>query len=215
MDKKQQQLLASYYEQFTKRHFDEKYFYGFLLLVRDEATDIPTVKALCDFVVERGQCTGLVKDYLADCQQIIANLGKEKRPKRIDPIFSFKDIRNGFNALFAKWGWEKVSPDVINDFILCLISLLQGVPLISGQSGKTVGHLSFAASSKEVFLMGNLKTLHNGRMIPVTFPVLSVKNIYEKITPRDQKDTPYLFEEELIEVVHLEGQMVITFPTLG
>lgn len=215
MDKKQKQLIESYHEQFTKRWFDEKYFYGFLLLVREEAEEIPTVKAICDFVFDRGQCSGAVKDYLTECQQIIVNLGNGKRPKRIDPVFSFKEIRNGFNALFAKWGLEKVSPDVINDFILCLISLLQGIPLKAGDSEKTVGHLSFAASSKEVFLMGNLRTFHNGRMTPVTFPVLSVKNIYEKITPRDAKDTPYLFDEALIEVVHLDGQMLITFPTLG
>ncbi|BAQ10653.1 hypothetical protein OXB_2182 [Bacillus sp. OxB-1] len=215
MDKKQQQLVQSYYEQFNKRWFDEKYFYGFLQLVREEADDIPTVKALCDFVLDRGQSAGLVKEYLTECQQIIGNLGNAKSPKRIDPVFSFKEIRNGFNALFAKWGWEKLPHDVINDFILCLISLLQGVPLISEASQKKVGHLSFAASSKEVFLMGNMQTLHNGRMIPVTFPVLSVKNMYEKITPRDAKDTPYLFDEELIEIINMEGQMVITFPTIG
>ena len=92
---------------------------------------------------------------------------------------------------------------------------MQSITLVSGKLKKEVGHLSFAASSKEIFLMGNMKTLSKGRYIPVTFQVLSVKNIYEKITPQDKNDTPYLFDDAIIEVVNIDGQLVITFPTIG
>jgi len=65
-----------------------------------------------------------------------------------------------------------------------MISLLQDVKIVSGSLNKEVGHLSFAASSKELFLMGNMTIRNQGRFMPITFPVLSVKNIYEEITPR-------------------------------
>ena len=54
--------------------------------------------------------------------------------------------------------------------------------------------------------------LSKGRYVPVTFQVLSAKNSYESVTPQDKNDTPYLFNEELIEVVNIEGNIVITFP---
>ena len=62
--------------------------------------------------------------------------------------------------------------------------------------------------------MGNMKTLHKGRFIPVTFPVLSARNMYEPIKPQDDNDTPYLFDNEIIEIINSNGEMIITFPTL-
>ncbi|AMQ07749.1 hypothetical protein MKY15_04390 [Sporosarcina sp. FSL K6-1540] len=212
MDKKEQQLFAHYYNKFVERSFDEKDFYSFMMLVRDDAHGIDSVNGLADFIALREKSSGYVGEYLGDCKQVIANLGNGVKAKKIEDIFSFKEIRNGFNALFLKNGFEKLPAEIINDFILCTISLLQDVKLVSGNLNKEVGHLSFAVSSKEVFLMGNMKTLNKGRYIPVTFQVLSVKNSYEAITPQDKNDTPYLFNEELIEVVNIEGNLVITFP---
>ncbi|MBE1555628.1 hypothetical protein [Sporosarcina limicola] len=215
MDKKEQQLVEHYYEKFTNRSFDEKDLYSFLMVVKEDAQDNQVIKELCNFIVHREKCSGYVKNYLDECKQIINTLGKQKNSKRIEDLFSFKEIRNGFNSLFLKHGFEKLSSEIINDFILCIISLLQSVKLVSGSLNKEVGHLSFAASSKEVFLMGNMKTLNKGRYIPVTFQILSVKNSYEKVKPQDKNDTPYLFEDELIEVVNNDGNLVITFPGLN
>lgn len=214
MDKKQQQLITYYYNKFTERTFDEKDLYSFLLVVRKDAHDNKVIQELSDFLLHRENNTGYVKDYLEECKHIITNLEKVKNRKKIEDLFSFKDIRNGFNTLLISYGFEKLPNDIINDFILCIISLLQSVSLLSGTLNKEVGHLSFAASSKEIFLMGNMKTLNKGRYIPVTFPVLSVNNNYEKITPQDSNDTPYLFNDELIEVVNIDGELVITFPEL-
>ena len=214
MDKKQQQLITYYYNKFTERTFDEKDLYSFLLVVRKDAHDNKVIQELSDFLLHRENNTGYVKDYLEECKHIITNLEKVKNRKKIEDLFSFKDIRNGFNTLLISYGFEKLPNNIINDFILCIISLLQSVSLLSGTLNKEVGHLSFAASSKEIFLMGNMKTLNKGRYIPVTFPVLSVNNNYEKITPQDSNDTPYLFNDELIEVVNIDGELVITFPEL-
>lgn len=215
VDKKEEQLFEYYYKKFSERSFDEKDLYSFLILVREDARDIKVIKELGDFIVQREKCTGYVKEYLEECKQIINNLAKVKNIRRIEDIFSFKEIRNGFNSLFLKHGFEKLPAEIINDFILCIISLLQNVKLVSGNLNKEVGHLSFAASSKELFLMGNMKTLNKGRYIPVTFQVLSVKNIYEEVKPQDKNDTPYLFNDEIIEAANINGEMVITFPKLN
>ncbi|MDN4608799.1 hypothetical protein [Sporosarcina highlanderae] len=213
MDKKERQLFDYYYNKFAERRFDEKDVLSFLLFVKNDLQDNKVIKELGDFIVHRENNSGYVKEFFVDCKEVINNLGKGK-PKKIETMFSFKEIRNGFNNLFIEQGLEKLSHDVINDFILCIISLLQNVKLVSGNLQKEVGHLSFAASSKELFLMGNMKVLHKGRFIPVTFPVLSVKNIYEKVKPQDEKDTPYLFDDQIIEVINSDGEMMITFPTL-
>ena len=214
MDKKEQQLFNYYYNKFAERNFDEKDVLSFLLFVRERALDNKVMKELGDFVVHRKDYTGYVKTFFDECQEIINNLGKGKS-KKIENLFSFKEIRNGFNSLFIDQGLEKLPHEVINDFILCVISLLQNVALVSGSSKKKVGHLSFAASSKELFLMGNIKVLHKGRYIPVTFPVLSVRNMYEKVKPQDDKDTPYLFDDQIIEIVNNNGEMLITFPAMS
>lgn len=214
MDHKEKQLFAYYYKQFAERSFDEKDVLAFLLFTKKYAEANKVLNELGQFLVQREQMTGYVKSYFDHCQEIIQNLGKGKKEK-IENLFSFKEIRNHFNAFFVEQGLDKLSPDVINDIMLCLIALLQDVKLISRTTNKKVGHLSFAASSKELFLMGNMRVLHKGRFIPITFPVLTARNSYEKVTPRDQNDTPYLFDDALIEVMNHEGELVITFPTMN
>lgn len=214
MDKKEKQLVDYYYNKFSERSFDEKDLYSFLTVIRTHAHENKVIHELTDFIVHREKSTGYAKDYLEECKDIINNLGKEKVRRKIENIFSFKEIRNGFNTLFQQLDYEKLPLDIINDFIICIISLLQDVKIVSGSLHKEIGHLSFAASSKELFLMGNMTIRNQGRYMPITFPVLSVKNIYEKITPQDSKDTPYLFDHQLIEVINVNRQLAITFPEM-
>lgn len=212
MDKKEQQLANYYYAKFSERSFDEKDLYSFLMVVKEHTADIKVIHELTDFIVHREKSTGYAKDYLDECKDIINNLGKEKVRRKIDNIFSFKEIRNGFNALFQQLGFEKLPLEIINDFIICIISLLQDVKIVSGSLNKEIGHLSFAASSKELFLMGNMMIRNQGRTMPITFPVLSVKNIYEEVKAQDQNDTPYLFDHQLIEIININRKLTITFP---
>jgi hypothetical protein len=215
LDKKEKQLFEYYYHKFSERNFDEKDLFSFLLFVQEKANDNKVIHELSHLLIHRDKMTGYVKSYFDNCTEIIRNLEKEKKRRKIENLFSFKEFRNGFNSLFSQFGFEKLPTEIINDFILCIISLLQGISLRSENSNREIGHLNFAASSKEVFLMGNMKTLSKGRYIPVTFPVLSVNNIYEKVTPQDKNDTPYLFNDALIEVININGQLVITFPAIN
>lgn len=214
MDKKEQQLVNYYYEKFAARNFDEKDLYSFLMLIRTHVKNNETIDQLIDFLIHRENSTGYAQTYLNDCKEIIHNLGKTKVRQKIEPLFSFKDIRNGFNALFQQLHLERLSVETINDMMLCIISLLQGIRIMSDNRKKAIGHLSFAASSKELFLMGNITIFNEGKRMPITFPVLTVNNRYEKITAQDVQDTPYLFDHEMMEVVRIDGQLMMTFPTL-
>lgn len=212
MDNKERQLFNFYYNKFAERRFDEKDVFGFLSFAIKYTENNRVMKELGNFIVHRENTTGQVQAFFEDCKQIIDNLN-QRGNRKIYHLFSFKEIRNDFNALLSEIGFEKLSPEVMNDFVLCIISLLQDVKLMFGN--KEMGHLSFAASSKELFLMGNMKAYHNGRYIPVTFPVLSVKNMYETIKPQDHNDTPYLFDHAIVEIMNIDGRLVITFPTLS
>lgn len=214
MDQKELQMMNYYYDKFTNKNFDEKDLYSFLMLVKEHVKNNQMMNDLIDFIVHREKSDGYAKTYLENCKEIINHLGKTKVRQKIDPLFSFKEIRTGFNALFQQFGLEKLPIDTINDFMLCIISLLQNVKIVSGSLHKEIGYLSFAASSKELILMGNLLVRTEGRMMPITFPVLTVQNHYEKITPQDELDTPYLFDNEIMEVININQTLAITFPNM-
>lgn len=214
MDKKERQLLDYYYGKLATRNFDEKDLYAFLKLMEPYNENYEVVREITQFVFERDRCDGYAQTFLKECQEIINQIGKTKIRKKIHYLYEFKDIRNGFNQLFQQLGYDKLPAESFNDLQLCLISLLQGVHINSAETNEKIGHLSFAASSKELFLMGNIQVLHNGKKMPITFPVLAVQNHYEKVQAQDAKDTPYLFDDHLIEVVNIDQQLVITFPDM-
>lgn len=215
MDKKERQLIDYYYEKFANQHFDEKDLYAFLKVVEPYLEKHQEIRELSQMIFERHHHDGHVQSYLQNCEEIIEQISKTKVRKKIHYLYEFKDIRNGFNKLFQSLGYDKLPNESFNDFQLCLISLLQGIGIHSAKTGERIGHLSFAASSKELYLMGNIQVMNRGKKMPITFPVLAVQNLYEKVEPQDSNDTPYLFDDHLIEVVNIDRQLVITFPDMS
>ena len=214
MDKKERQLIDYYYKKLVIKSFDEKDLYTFLKVVEPYSEENEVVHEISHFIFKREQNTGYAQAFLKECQGIIQEIGKTKVRKKIQYLYTFKEIRNGFNQLIQQLGYEKLSNDIMNDIQLCIISLLQHVQIISPETNKKIGHLSFAASSKELFLMGNIQVMHQGKRMPITFPVLAVQNVYEDVKAQDEKDTPYLFDDHLIEAVNIDHQLVITFPDM-
>lgn len=214
MDGKALALTTKTIEKMKARTFDEQDLIQFLALTRPHMENHTVIRELTDFVFQRDRNEGAAKAFLQECKEIIEQLGKTAKPKKIEPLYSFKEIRNSVNQLMQDLGFEKVSNEVINDLLLCMISLLQGVRIYSDSGKRQIGHLSFAASSKELLLMGNIMGWSKGKKIPITFPVLSVQNNYEKVQKQDELDTPYLFDTYYIEVMNLDGKLVITFPEM-
>jgi hypothetical protein len=46
----------------------------------------------------------------------------------------------------------------------------------------------------------------------VVFPVLTANNSYVDIKKQDRYDTPYFFDNKVVEVTNLEGKLGITIP---
>ncbi|WJY28225.1 MULTISPECIES: hypothetical protein [Sporosarcina] len=211
MDLKMKQLNQYYYDKFTARAFDEKDVLGFFA---SEVPDHPVLAEIRRLVLTREIGNGPAEVYFRHAAEVISRLGKGGPKEKIDLLYTFKDIRNALNQHFTQAGREKLSIAAVSDFLLCLISLLQHIPLGRVTGRRSSGFLCFAASKKELLLMGNLKTTVNGRSVPVTFPVLTVKNDYEKVEPRDSADTPYLFESAAAEIITQEGRLFVSFPEL-
>jgi len=212
MDRKEQQLIHDYFHTLKERTFNEKDVHSFMSIIRPYVTDLQHISQLTELIVYRENAQGPIRDYLSACIEAIQALGKTTKKKRIPELCTFKDIRNDMHTLCQRFEVEKFTNEVLNDLTLCIISILQDICLLDPDTDRTIGHLSFGASSKYLHLMGNVYVRQHGKRIPVTFPVLSVQNRYEKIQPQDREDTPYLFDKFLMETLRKENQLVMTFP---
>ncbi|REB07226.1 hypothetical protein DVB69_10275 [Sporosarcina sp. BI001-red] len=213
MDIKHQQLIAYYYQRFNQRSFDEKDVLGFLS-VAGTNPQFEVLYALKELVTTRDTEANSVKSYFGRAHNVISRLGSGGQKEKIELLYSFKEIRNGLNHYFTNNGFDKLETGSISDLLLCFISLLQGIQIHSGKNRRVAGNLCFGASHKELLLMGTIKTTVRGRSVPVTFPILAVKNEYENVQKQDDADSPYLFETTIAEIVSNEGNLVVTFPEI-
>ncbi|MGG0644463.1 hypothetical protein ABE021_11035 [Sporosarcina gallistercoris] len=213
MDIKHKQLNAYYYNRFAQRNFDEKDVLGFLSAAGAHP-QFEVLFALTELVTTRNTNADSVKAYFNRAHDVISRLGSGGPKEKIEVLFSFKEIRNGINHYFTENGFGKLEIGAISDILLCCISLLQGITIQAGKNQRIVGNLCFGASHKELLLMGTIKTMVRGRSVPVTFPILAVKNDYENVQKQDDADSPYLFETTIAEIVTDEGKLIVTFPEI-
>ncbi|WP_342042116.1 hypothetical protein [Bacillus sp. OTU2372] len=211
MDKKEQSLLHYYYEKLVGNTFDEKDLYGFLLVIRNQSKEFGSIQELSDFVMLRDQHQGYVKQYLFETKKKFESLGKTKSAFRIEDVFSFKEIKNGLNKTLAAFGLEGLSNEQVNDFVTCLISVLQQVLII--EDDREIGKLYFALSNKQIILMAEIEVTQNlFKKTNAVFPVLTANNSYVDIKKQDRYDTPYLFVDKIVEVTNEKGKLEITIP---
>ncbi|MCM3729724.1 hypothetical protein M3226_29590 [Neobacillus cucumis] len=211
MDMKERLLLQYYYEKLVGSTFDEKDLYGFLLLIRNHSKGIRSIQELSDFVMQRDQYQGYVKQYLFEMKKKFESLGKTKTAIRIEDVFSFKEIKNGLNKALAAVGLEGLSNEPVNDFVTCLISVLQQVVIV--EDDREIGKLYFALSNKQIILMAEVEVIQNlFKKTNAVFPVLTANNSYVDIKKQDRYDTPYLFVDKIVEVTNEKGKLEITIP---
>ncbi|PLS03666.1 hypothetical protein [Neobacillus cucumis] len=211
MDKKEQSLLNYYYEKIVGNTFDEKDLYGFLLSIRKQSKEIRSLQELMDFVILREEHQGYVKQYLSETRKKFESLGKTKSAFRIEDVFPFKEIKNGLNKALAAAELIGLSNEQVNDVMTCLISLLQQVKIV--EDDREIGKLFFALSNKQIILMAEVEVTQNlFKKTNAVFPVLTANNSYVDIKKQDRYDTPYLFVDQLVEVISHEGKLEIKYP---
>ncbi|WP_251028501.1 hypothetical protein [Bacillus sp. ISL-18] len=191
MDKKEQSLLKFYYEKLLENTFDEKDLYGFLLAIRKQTKEIRSIQELTDFVMLRDQHQGYVTQYLLETRKKFESLGKTKSAFRIDDVFSFKEIKNGLNKALAAVDLAGLSNEQVNDFVACLISILQQVKII--EDDREIGKLYFALSNRQIILMAEVEVTQNlFKKTNAVFPVLTANNSYIDIKKQDRYDTIFV-----------------------
>ena len=212
MDIKEQALLNYYYGKFIGNTFDELDVYAFLLLIRNRSREIRCINELADFVAQRDQYNGFIKEYLIETRKKFESLGKTKSAFRIEDVFSFKEIKNGINKILTEFQLTGLANEKINDFVTCLISILQQVKIIDDQE-REIGKLFFALSNKQIILMAEIEVTQNlFKKTNAVFPVMTANNSYVDSKKQDKYDTPYLFADTVIELTHHKGKLEIIIP---
>ncbi|QCJ41082.1 hypothetical protein FAY30_03765 [Bacillus sp. S3] len=211
MDTKEQSLLNYYYSKLVDHRFDEKDIYPFLQLIRNRSKEIRCINEVTDFIVQREQYTGFITDYLFETRKKFENLGKTKTALRIEDVFSFKELKSGINKALEEWQLAGLTNEQLNDFVTCLISILQQIPIMDEE--REVGKLFFAISNKQIILMAEIEVYQNMfKKTNAVFPVLTANNSYLDLKKQDRYDTPYLFADKVIEIISHEGKLEIVIP---
>jgi hypothetical protein len=212
MDTKEQSLLNYYYSKLIDNTFDEKDVYTFLLLIRNRSKEIHCINELADFVAHRDQHNGYIKDYLFETRKKFESLGKTNTAIRIEDVFPFKEMKKGINQALAEYQLAGLTNEKINDFVVCLISILQQIK-ITDENQREIGKLFFALSNKQMILMAEIEVSQNlFKKTNAVFPVLTANNCYVDIKKQDRFDTPYLFADKVIEIINQEGKLEIIIP---
>ncbi|WP_040205801.1 hypothetical protein [Neobacillus jeddahensis] len=212
MDIKEQALLHGYYQKLIDNTLDEKDVYAFLLLISNRNKEIRWMNELADAVIHREQHKGAIKEFLFETKTKFESLGKTKQVLRIEDVFSFKEIKNGMNKTLTEYQLPGLTNEKVNDFITCLISLLQQIKIVDEQ-GREIGKLFFAISSKQIILMAEMEVAQNFlKKTNAVFPVLTTNNDYVELKKQDKYDTPYLFTDKVIEVTNQTGKLEIIVP---
>jgi hypothetical protein len=208
MDIKEQSLLNYYYGKLNDNTLDEKDVYAFLLLLGNRGKEIRCIKELADFAMQRERYRGFIRDYLFDTRTKFKTPGKI----RIDDVFSFKEIKAGINKFLADHQLKGLENEKMNDFVTCLISILQQIKIIDDDE-KEIGKLFFAISTKQIILMAEIEVSQNIlKKTNAVFPVLTANNSYVAMKKQDRYDTPYLFADKVIEIINREGKLEIIIP---
>jgi len=211
MDTKVKSLMNYYYGKLIENTFDEKDVYAFLQLIRNRNKENRCINELTDFVAQREQYKGFITDYLFETRKKFESLGKTNAVLRIEDVFSFKEMKNSINKALEDWQLKGLTNEKMNDFVSCLISILQQVAIIDND--RVIGKLFFAISNKQIILMAELEVYQNVfKKTNAVFPILTANNSYLDIKKQDRFDTPYLFADKVVEIISQEGKLEINIP---
>ena len=176
MDAKEHLLVGDLYRRIRTHTFHERDVLAFLILLRPYSVAGSPVRELSDFVAHREKDRGSLKTYvhhvLTYGEAVVA---KRAAQVQIGVVHSAAAFRDSLNATLAKFKLSPLNPDVTDDVLACVMSLLQEVRLF--HNGVEIGRLGLGRLKKELWLLGAI-TMPGPKKIPVIFPALIVPNTY-------------------------------------
>ena len=189
MDQKERWQVTRLHERVMQGAFSEEDVFVLLVLLREYAPNASPVRECADFVAHRERDRGLVFNYLQRTKGQLKNIGKINAVIEIKPVFSANELRDSFTDCLAQFGLAPFDEHQVNCVLVCIISLLQHVPLVN-RDGVAVGVLQLAISQTEVILLGSVRIDAQG--VTVVFPALVAKNDFEDVP---ESSSPYPISE--------------------
>lgn len=176
MDAKEELLVGDLYRRIKSYKFHERDVLAFLILLRPHSVANSPVRELSDFVAHREKDRGVLKTYVYHVLEYgKAVLAEKAAQVQIGVVHSAAAFHDSLNTTLEKVMLAPLGPDVTDDLLACIMSLLQEVKLF--HAGAEIGHLGLGRFNKELWLCGAI-TMPGPKKIPVIFPALIVPNKY-------------------------------------
>lgn len=153
MDAKEHQLIGDLIQRICVRTFHERDILALLILLRAHAPEKSAIRELGDFVAHREKDRGILKTYM---HQVVAfaeaSINGTSAQIKIESVYSPRDFYESLNAVLAKFNIGKVSIDVADDVLACVMSVLQEVRL--HHNNTVIGRLALCRFCKDLWLCG-------------------------------------------------------------
>lgn len=159
MDIKEFSLISEYHQKLASLQFDELDVLAMLILLRPHSQPGSKLREAADFVAHRQRTRGKIHTYLNRARdQILKARSRESYRLVIrEQLFTEPALIDSINKALGVHGLNPVSKEVGSAFMLCVISLLQGVNLY--MQGQSIASLRFAthfADQVGVCLIGEI-----------------------------------------------------------
>jgi hypothetical protein len=211
MDEKEKQLVVNYHDKIINKEFDESDIYIFLMLLREKFDNKTPLRELGDFIAHREKNRGYIYDYLLDNKRKLDDVHNKTVPPEgrlieSKEVFTIKQIKDQYNRYFKEWGLTLFSTSMVNDIVLCVMSLFQNIA-IQNRHKQEIGVLRFGISQKDIVLNG-LVEIKNAANVKASFPVMMVPNIYCKCEPIDEYGS-WRNIDGIVEIIKINNALEI------
>jgi len=200
MDAKEQNLVADLHKLITNHSFHERDILALLILLREHAANRTAVRELGDFIAHREKDRGALKKYVHHVTAYVEAATKNKPAQvKVEPVYSSAEFRDSLNTSFAGFGLPQVSPDLTDDVLICIMSLLQDVRIF--HMGREIGHLLLARFYSELWLFAVV--VEPTKKARILFPALTVPNRHCPVAGGE----PFAGFSGLVEARFTEGRL--------
>lgn len=180
MDAKEHEKVADLHAKILSGTYNENDVHLLLLMLRNYAdSKAAPIREIGDFMAHREKDRGPVFNYMQRTKAKFDSLipANQKRPVNINiaEVFSVLDFRDSLNVALAKFGLTGMSEIIVNDMLICIISILHDVRIVRAD-GMAFGLLRMAVSPTKIQLIGEVEIANTGRF--AQFAVLIARNTW-------------------------------------